>query len=164
MTRSAIVHMIHINYMRLTRDTLLHGIQVTPVVCVLPKTPRHHSAKSLRLDNLLELPLNETGRVPGPEKIVITVPVVLATSHLVGFPVLLGLAPRTEDVGAVADAVIRLTARTAVGIGRAAAVSQSFKSGRFFSSIGESCCVHLPKTILTATVSSGALLCQGETA
>lgn len=104
---------------------------MTPVVCVLPKTPRHNSAESLRLDNLLELPLNETGRVPGPEKIVITVEVVLATGHLVGFPVLLGLAPRSEDVGAIADAVIELTARTAVGIGRAAAVSQSFKSGHF---------------------------------
>src|ERR1700723_1067824 len=93
---------------------------MTQVVRVLAKTPRHDSAEILRLDNLRELPRNEARRVPSPEQIDAAVEVVLATGLFVGRPVLLRLAPRSEDVNALADAVIKEAASTAVGIARAA--------------------------------------------
>ena len=74
-------------------NPLLHRLEMRKLVRILTQTPRHNTTKLLGLDDVLELKRNRLRRVPRPEDVVVSVPVVLPAGLLVQRAVFLRAAP-----------------------------------------------------------------------
>lgn len=96
--------------------SLLHSMQMLPLQCILSQAPGHDTAQLLGIHDVLELALDERGRVPGPEQVHLLVEVVLASGILVSHAVLLGTTPGVDQRDTLAGAVVGLTAGLAVGV------------------------------------------------
>lgn len=100
-------------------DAILHSLEMSKLVSVLTKTPRHNTTEVLLLDNIVELAGNDLRGIPGPEEVSLSVPVVLATKLVIGLAVFLRTAPRVSDGDALAFTVVRETSGLAEVVARA---------------------------------------------
>lgn len=83
---------------------------MSKLVRILTQRPSHNTTELLSLDNLLELAIDHSRGIPSPEKVILGIPVVLATELIIGLSVFLGATPGLGNGDSLAGAVVGETA------------------------------------------------------
>jgi hypothetical protein len=64
-------------------ELIAHSLDVTPIIAIFTKTPRHDAAEFILAYNVVEFAGDQGGGIPGPEELVGGVEIVLTACGLV---------------------------------------------------------------------------------
>lgn len=96
---------------------------MAPVEAIFPQTPRHDATELVLADNVVEFARDESGGVPCPEQVVLSIEEVLAASFVVGHAAGKGRLPGTSDVGVGAAGTEGMLTSTGTVLGGVSAVT-----------------------------------------